>query len=207
MPLTPSIYKMCTKLKEKGLQSPLPSTPCWHTNEKIYSSTCVDIWKLPHLEGETYLLKIDRDKKHPSLQSQLLLSQPHKISQPIKPNQLKCHQQWQHLTMWEHNQLRRTQCQFNNMKTIEQKTKKHESALMRHGNLTVFHNSHKSISKPINQSIMIHVGYMSFGCSKWVHINISLSWKLRSGVDDMHCSLTLGFVASPCICCFGNLNP
>jgi hypothetical protein len=35
MPLTPSAYKMCAKLKEEGLQCPLLPTPCWHINEEI----------------------------------------------------------------------------------------------------------------------------------------------------------------------------
>lgn len=30
-----------------------------------------------------------------------------------------------------------------------------------------------------------------------MRINISLSWKLRSGVDDMHCSLTLDLLQVP----------
>jgi hypothetical protein len=80
-----SIYKMHVKLKKESLQWFSLSTSCWHINEKIRLPSSGDIQKLLQLKKKTCSLKIDHDKKHPSLE----LHQPHEKKQRAKPNQLK----------------------------------------------------------------------------------------------------------------------
>jgi hypothetical protein len=65
MPLTPSTYKMCAKLKEEGLHRPLFPTPCWHIDEETHLPIALDIQKSPQLERETCLLGTDYNKDHP----------------------------------------------------------------------------------------------------------------------------------------------
>jgi hypothetical protein len=66
--------------------------------------------------GRDMPLGIDRDEYCPSLELRLS-SQFHDKKQPMKLNQLKWGQQWQHLPMCEHYWLI-TQYWFNNVKTI-----------------------------------------------------------------------------------------
>ncbi len=87
-PLTPSIYNMCIKLKEKGLQCPSLPTPCWHIDDKTCPHAGVDIQKPPQLEEKTCPLGTNHNKNLPSHEPQLL-PQPHKKEQFVKPNQFK----------------------------------------------------------------------------------------------------------------------
>ncbi len=175
MPLTLSTYKVCTKLKEEGLECPSLSMPYWHTNEETCLPINVDIQKLPHLEEETYLLRIDHNKNHPSLQSQLLL-------------------------------------QSHEKKTAhETKSTRMQSAITTFVNVNSTHKDFKSknertwvcCSHETWNLTSLTISYDRCGIYEfWVlklsaYYNISQSWKLRSGVDDMHCSLTLDLLQVP----------
>jgi hypothetical protein len=76
MSLTPYVYKLCVKLREKDLQCLLFPMPCWHINEKTHSLASLDIQKILQLKGETCLLGTHYDKAIPSLELQLS-PQPH----------------------------------------------------------------------------------------------------------------------------------
>jgi hypothetical protein len=117
---------------------------------------------------------------------------------PMEPNQLECNQQWQHLSM--------SIQQLKDYKTKNQKDMSLLLSWMRHEISHLSQYSQKNL-KPINQSVMIHVRYMSVGCSKWVHINISTKLEIKIRGRWHAFEFDLGFVASPCIFCFRNLNP
>ncbi len=69
MPLTPSIYEMCIKLKEEGFQCFSFPMPCLHIIEEACLLANVDSWKPLQLEGETCVSGIDDDKYHISFKS------------------------------------------------------------------------------------------------------------------------------------------
>lgn len=65
MPPTPFIYKMNTKSKEEGFQSPSHSILCYHIDEENGWLANANTRRLLWLEGEISSLGVDCDKRHP----------------------------------------------------------------------------------------------------------------------------------------------
>ncbi len=72
MSLTSFVYKINTKLEDKGFQCLLFFMSYWHINEKNCQVANANTQKPQWLKGKTCTLCINGDKGHPQFEPQLL---------------------------------------------------------------------------------------------------------------------------------------